>query len=305
MPAWALISWKPVGLVTLISVRQSPITSSPARKMPRSRAQGAIASAISRSRSESGCARAVPPAARLPRVSPALGMRAIRLSLSHEKIFRAQLRAILEASYENHLDILLPMISDISEILDAKAILKQEKSRLERRKKKLGNPKIGAMIEVPSAVLMVEEIAQEVDFLCVGTNDLVQYLLGVDRDNELVADWFRTLNPSVLRSLKMVMNASEKYQKPTIICGEMAGSHVYVPILLGLGVTELSMHVNAMPRVRQIISNIAFEEAQTIVKSLETCRTADEVEATLREHLFTKWAHLYPSTILPPAKKRV
>lgn len=243
--------------------------------------------------------------AALQEKNPALGMRAIRLSLTHEKIFRVQLRAILQASYENHLDILLPMISDISEILDAKAILEQEKARLERRKKKYGNPKIGAMIEVPSAVLMVEEIAQEVDFLCVGTNDLVQYLLGVDRDNELVADWFRTLNPSVLRSLKKIINASEKYQIPTIICGEMAGSHVYVPILLGLGVTELSMHVNAMPRVRQIISNIAFEEAQEIVKSLEPCRTANEVEAILREHLLTKWAHLYSTTILPPAKKRV
>lgn len=237
--------------------------------------------------------------------NPALGLRAIRLSLTYEKLFRAQLRAILRASFENHLDIVLPMISDVSEILAAKAILVEEKERLERRKKKYGNPKIGAMIEVPSAVMLVEEIAQEVDFLCVGTNDLVQYLLGVDRDNELVADWFRTLHPAVLRSLKKIIAASEKYQTPTIICGEMAGSHVYVTILIGLGVTELSMHVNAMPRVRQIISHIAFEEAQEIVKSLEKCRTADEVEATVRQHLLTKWAHLYPPTILPPAKRKV
>lgn len=237
--------------------------------------------------------------------NPALGMRAIRLSLSHEQIFRSQLRAILMASYEQNLDLLLPMISDVSEILRVKLLIEQEKVRLERRKKKFGNPKIGAMIEVPSAVLVIEEIAQEVDFLCVGTNDLVQYLLGVDRDNELVADWFRTLHPAVLRSLKKIIEASEKYHVPTIICGEMAGSHVYVPILVGLGVKELSMHVSAMPRIRQIISNIAFEEAQAIVKSLETCRSSDEVEATVREHLLTKWAHLYPTTILPPSKWKI
>lgn len=237
--------------------------------------------------------------------NPALGLRAIRLSLSHEKMFRAQLRAILQASFETKLDILLPMISDVSEILWTKTILQEEKAKLEIRKKKFGNPKIGAMIEVPSAVMVIEEIAQEVDFLCVGTNDLVQYLLGVDRDNELVADWFRTLHPAVLRSLKKIIEASEKYQTPTIICGEMAGSHVYVPILIGLGFTELSMHVNAMPRVRQIISNIAFEEAQAIVKSLETCRTADEIEAKVRQHLLAKWAYLYPSTILPPSKRGI
>jgi phosphoenolpyruvate-protein phosphotransferase (PTS system enzyme I) len=236
--------------------------------------------------------------------NPALGMRAIRLSLSHEKMFRAQLRAILRASFENSLDILLPMVSDVSEILEAKAILAEEKARLDRRKKRYGNPKLGAMIEVPAAVMVVEEIAQEVDFMCVGTNDLVQYTLGVDRDNELVADWFRTLHPAVLRSLKKILAASEKYETPTIICGEMAGSHVYVAILVGLGVTELSMHVNAMPQIRRIISNIAFEEAAQIVKLLETCRTADEVEATVRQHLLSKWAHLYPPTILPPVRRK-
>lgn len=236
--------------------------------------------------------------------NPALGMRAIRLSLSHEKIFRAQIRAILRASFENELDIVLPMISDVSEILRAKAIFVEEKARLEKRKKKSGNPKIGAMIEVPSAVLVIEEIAQEVDFLCVGTNDLVQYLLGVDRDNELVADWFRTLHPSVLRSLRKILDASEKYQIPTIICGEMAGSPVYVTILVGLGVTELSMNINAMPRVRHIISHIAFEEAQEIVKLLDKCRTADEVEEAVCENLYQKWGHLFDKETLHIAKNK-
>lgn len=236
--------------------------------------------------------------------NPALGLRAIRLSLSHEKMFRTQLRALLRASYENNLDIVLPMISDVSEIISAKTIIEEEKAKLEIHKIKFGNPRVGIMIEVPSAVMMVEEFAQEADFLSVGTNDLVQYLLGVDRDNELVADWFRSLHPSVIRSLKNIVDASEKYQTPAIICGEMAGSHVYVTILIGLGVTELSMHVNAMPRVRHIISNIAFEEAQEIVKSLENCRMADEVEAAVRRHLLNKWTHLFPNTILSPLKRK-
>lgn len=229
--------------------------------------------------------------------NPALGLRAIRLCLSHEKMFRTQLRALLQASYKTSLDILLPMISDVSEIIKTKDLVEDEKRKLERRKIKFGNPKIGAMIEVPSAVLMIEEIAQEVDFMSVGTNDLVQYLLGVDRDNEFVADWFRTLHPAVLRSLKKIVNASEKYETPAIICGEMASSPVYAPILIGLGVTELSMNVNSIPKVFNVISNIAYEEAHEIVKSLENCRTATEVEKQVRKSLTTKWKHLFANHI--------
>jgi phosphotransferase system enzyme I (PtsI) len=234
--------------------------------------------------------------------NPSLGLRAIRLSISHEKMFRTQIRALLRASYERNLDLVLPMVSDIWEIRLARSIIADERTKLEARKIKYGNPRIGAMIEVPSAVLMIDEIAREVDFLSVGTNDLVQYLLAVDRDNELAADWFRSLHPAVLRSLKRILSASESTGTPAIICGEMAGSHVYATILVGLGATELSMHVNAMPRVRHIISNIAYEEAQAIVKTLENCRTADEVEAEVRAHLLSKWAHLFPATILPPSK---
>ncbi|MBX7170122.1 MAG: phosphoenolpyruvate--protein phosphotransferase [Pyrinomonadaceae bacterium] len=235
--------------------------------------------------------------------NPAMGLRAIRLSLAHEKMFAAQIRALLRASFERNLDIVLPMISDVSEIFRAKEIVEQEKERLKNRKIKIGNPKIGAMIEVPSAVLMIEEIAQEVDFMSVGTNDLVQYTLGVDRDNELVAEWFRTLHPAVLRSLKKVFAASEKYETPTIICGEMAGSPVYSPILIGLGATELSMNVNSMERVQQIISNIALEEAQEIANSLEKCRTANEVEDLVYQFLGTKWKHLFPPELLSQPKK--
>jgi phosphotransferase system enzyme I (PtsI) len=236
--------------------------------------------------------------------NPALGLRAIRLSLTHEKMFRTQIRALLRASFEQNLGIVFPMISDISEILQAKAIIEKEKERLAGRKIKFGNPRLGAMIEVPSAVLMIDEIAQAVDFMSVGTNDLVQYLLAVDRDNERVAEWFRTIHPAVLRSLKKILAASEKYETPVIICGEMAGSPVYSPLLIGMGATELSMNVTSMGRIQHIISNIALEEAQEIVKAIENCHTADEVEATVYQNLSQKWGHLFPPELLVQSPRK-
>lgn len=235
--------------------------------------------------------------------NPALGLRAIRLSLSHLKQFRIQLRALLQAAANNNISVILPMISDVSEILRTKKIIKSEKRKLQKKKIEFGNLPLGAMIEVPSAVLTIDEIASEADFLCLGTNDLVQYLLAVDRDNEVVADWFRTLHPAVLRSIKMVVNAAENADIPVIVCGEMAGSPLYVPILIGLGVTELSMNVKSIPRVRKIISAIAFEEAQEIVKELDACKTAANVEKIVQKFFTEKWAHLFPNFLLPSAAK--
>jgi phosphotransferase system enzyme I (PtsI) len=231
--------------------------------------------------------------------NPALGLRAIRLVLSHKKEFRAQIRALLQAAFENKIDIVLPMISDVSEILEAKKIIEEEKERLRRRKIDYGSPRLGAMIEVPSAVLTADEIAREVDFFCLGTNDLVQYLLAVDRDNEAVADWFRTLHPAVLRSIKTVLQSAARNNIPAIVCGEMAGSPVYVAILVGLGATELSMNVNSIARVRRTISHIAFEEAREITENLTRLATADAVEDFVRESFLAKWSHLFSPDILP------
>ena len=195
------------------------------------------------------------------------------------------------------------MISDVSEIVQTKIILKRERESLRKKKIECGNLRLGAMIEIPSAVFMIDEIVAEVDFLCLGTNDLVQYLLAVDRDNESVADWFRTLHPSVLRAVKIVLQAAEKKGIPVIVCGEMAGSPAYVPILLGLGATEISMNVNSIARVRKVISEIALEEARELIKSLEDCRAADEVENAVTNFYQEKWSHLFPKDIFPPKKK--
>ncbi len=233
--------------------------------------------------------------------NPALGLRAIRLVLSRKREFRRQIRALLQASAEEKIDVVLPMISDVAEILHTKKIIEREKERLERKGAATGNPRLGAMIEVPSAVLVAADIAAEVDFLSLGTNDLVQYLLAVDRDNEAVADWFRTLHPAVLRAVKQVVEAAEKKAIPLIVCGEMAGSPVYVPILIGLGATELSMNVNSIARVRRVVSDIAFEEAREIADRLLECRTADEAEQTVREKYLEKWSHLFSIDVLPAA----
>jgi phosphotransferase system enzyme I (PtsI) len=132
----------------------------------------------------------------------------------------------------------------------------------------------------------------------------VQYLLAVDRDNEAVADWFRTLHPAVLRSIKTVLQAAERCEIPVVVCGEMAGSPVYAPVLLGLGATELSMNVNSIPRIRKIISEIALEEAQEIVGKLDECRTANEVEEAVSEFYQEKWAHLFSKDIFPPNRNK-
>lgn len=231
--------------------------------------------------------------------NPALGLRAVRLSLTYERQFRTQLRALLRASFEQNIDIVLPMVSDVTEIRRTKKILEEEAEKLARRKIRFGHPKLGAMIEVPAAIFTAEEIIREVDFVNLGTNDLVQYLLAVDRDNELVSGWFRTLHPAVLRSVKKIIEASEKFDKPVIICGEMAGSPVYAAILVGLGAAELSMNLNSILRVRKTISQIAFEEAREIVKDLEQCYSAVEIENKVKEHFLKKWAHLFSENDLP------
>lgn len=226
--------------------------------------------------------------------NPALGLRAIRMSLTHKKQFRTQIRALLQASFENTIDIVLPMISDISEIIETKEIIDEEKKFLRRKGASFGQPRLSAMIEIPSAVFIADEIAHEVDFLCLGTNDLVQYLLAVDRDNESVADWFRTLHPAVIRAIKMVVKASEDNGVPLIVCGEMAGSPFYATVLIGLGVTEMSMNVNSVPQVRKVIGGIAYEETLEVIKKIEKCRTADEIDQIVLDNSMEKWGHLFP-----------
>jgi phosphotransferase system enzyme I (PtsI) len=225
--------------------------------------------------------------------NPALGLRAIRLSLDHEPQFREQIRALLRASYGTKIDIILPMISDVSEVRQVKALIADERDRLTVSNSLIGDPRIGVMIEVPSAVFMIEELLDEAETVSLGTNDLVQYLLAVDRDNESVADWFRTLSPAVIKAVRTVLEGCSKRGVPCVVCGEMAGSPYYVPILIGLGATELSMNPKSIARIRSLIAGIAYEETVGLVRRIEKCKTASEIEELNREFVDANWSHLF------------
>jgi phosphotransferase system enzyme I (PtsI) len=236
--------------------------------------------------------------------NPALGLRAIRFSLQNQEVLRVQARAAYRASVHGHLDIVLPMIMDLDDVRRSKKVLEEERERLENENIPTGNIRIGAMIEVPSAVLLADTIAREVDFFSLGTNDLVQYLLAVDRSNDDVADWFRTLHPSVLQSIQRTLDAARSAGIPSIICGEMAGTPAYAVILLGLGATELSMTSSSIPRVRQVISAISYSDAQEIAVRCLACGTADDVEEVVRVEYLARWPQLFSTKTLPVNKHK-
>ncbi|HEV2915929.1 MAG TPA: phosphoenolpyruvate--protein phosphotransferase [Pyrinomonadaceae bacterium] len=236
--------------------------------------------------------------------NPALGLRAIRFCLAHEDVLRTQARAVLRASATGRLDIVLPMISDVTDVRRARRIIDEERHRLEQEGSATGRVRIGAMIEVPSAVWVADKLAREVDFFSLGTNDLVQYLLAVDRGNDEVADWFRSLHPAVLHSISHTIEAARRASIPAVVCGEMAASPVYAVLLVGLGATIFSMTPSAIPRVRRAIAGIQYAEAQMVARPLLDCESADEVEELVRVSLTARWPHLFPPETLPAPKHR-
>ncbi|PKL90677.1 MAG: phosphoenolpyruvate--protein phosphotransferase [Candidatus Goldiibacteriota bacterium HGW-Goldbacteria-1] len=209
----------------------------------------------------------------MPEQNPFLGLRAIRLSLANQNIFRLQLRAILRASAFGKARIMFPMVSVIEEIEEAKKILEEVKFDLKSKKVVYDEQiKVGTMIEVPSAVLMSAEIAKHVDFFSIGTNDLIQYTVAVDRGNEAVAHLYDGLNPAVLRSIKMTVDSAHKNGIKVSVCGEMAGQPYMAFILIGLGVDELSGNSASILSVKKMIRSIKFQSA------LETADAALKME---------------------------
>ncbi|MCM3900232.1 MAG: phosphoenolpyruvate--protein phosphotransferase [Pyrinomonadaceae bacterium] len=234
-----------------------------------------------------------------PERNPALGLRAIRFGLFHKEIMRTQVRAILRAAAEGRVDIVLPMVADVGDVRNAKAMIEEERSRLENQGLRHGHVGIGAMIEVPSAVLTADKIAANVDFFELGTNDLVQYTLAVDRSSDHVARWFRTLHPSVLSSIYQTLNAAKQAGIPAIVCGEMASTPAYAALLVGLGAVDLSMTPASIPRVRRSLAGIDSRDAKGIVAECLECATADEVEQLVRERFQVRWAEIFPLESLP------
>jgi phosphoenolpyruvate-protein phosphotransferase (PTS system enzyme I) len=234
-----------------------------------------------------------------PERNPALGLRAIRFDLRHKEIMRAQVRAILRTAAAGPLSLVLPMIVDVADVRMAKAVVDEEEEQLKKAGIEFAPVKIGAMIEVPAAVLTADRIANEVDFFELGTNDLVQYTLAVDRGNDAVSEWFRTLHPAVLFGIKRSLESAEQAQIPVIVCGEMASTPAYAVLLLGLGARDLSMTPALIPRIRNILSQIDTSEARDIVRSCLTCATADEVEEIVRVEFRRRWPDLFPPKNLP------
>jgi len=225
--------------------------------------------------------------------NPALGLRAIRLGLTNVELMRTQARALLRASVENQIGVVVPMVTGVSDVVEVREIVDTEANRLETDEVAVGHIEIGAMIEVPSAVFVIDQLAARCDFFCLGTNDLAQYLLAADRDNEAVSKWFRTLHPAMLRAVRCVIDECRAADKPLVVCGEMAGSPFYVPVLIGLGATELSMNPNSIAAVSRIVNGIRYSDAVELVRDLETLSDADDMERIVTETAQSKWEHLF------------
>lgn len=216
--------------------------------------------------------------------NPFMGLRAIRFCLKYPDIFKTQLKGILRASVHGNIKIMYPMISRISEIRQANKILEKAKEELRKEGKPFKeNIEVGVMIEVPSAAIISDIIAKEVDFLSIGTNDLIQYTMAVDRVNADVAHLYEPMHPAILRLLKNIIDSAHAAGKNVGMCGEMAGDPLYTVILLGLGLDEFSMSAVQIPKVKKIIRNISKTEAKKLVEQLFTCKNMNEVNLVMKK----------------------
>ncbi|MCF6310884.1 MAG: phosphoenolpyruvate--protein phosphotransferase [Verrucomicrobiales bacterium] len=228
-----------------------------------------------------------------PEPNPFLGWRGIRVCLQEDDIFRPQLRAILRASARGKVGVMFPFICCVEEIRAAKVALQEEKQNLRDAGEPFDeNIEVGAMIEIPSAALMADELAREVDFFSIGTNDLVQYTLAVDRVNDRVADLFRSANPAVLKLIKQVIEAAHRNGIWAGICGEMAGDLLMTPLMIGFGVDELSVGASQLLSVRRAISRLNVPECQDLVKEISGLSSAGEVEQCCRNLVMKKYPEL-------------
>ncbi len=216
--------------------------------------------------------------------NPALGLRAVRFCLKRPEIFLTQIKAILRAAAFGNIKILIPMISSVEEILEVKKSIAKAIKELEAEQKIFNKTiPLGAMIEVPSAAIMADEIGRHVDFFSIGTNDLIQYTLAIDRSNRQVVHLFNPFNPAVIRLLKMIVDAAKKNDIEVVMCGEMAGDPVNVPILMGLGLKELSMNSGSIPVVKQVIRQLDSGETKQIVKKILTMSSASQIAHCIDE----------------------
>ncbi len=210
--------------------------------------------------------------------NPALGLRAVRFCLENKDIFITQIKAILRAAAFGNIKLLIPMISCMEELIQVKAIVRQAVMELERDEKVFNKDvPLGIMIEVPSAVLMADELAKEVAFFSIGTNDLTQYSMAIDRRNRRVAHLYQGLNPAVLKMIKMTLTAARNNNIEVIMCGEMAGDPINIPVLLGFGIRNLSMNAASIPVIKKMVREIDMENARKLSDALFQFITVEEI----------------------------
>ena len=218
--------------------------------------------------------------------NPCLGLRSIRLALKHPAMFRTQLRAILRASVVGNISIMFPLVSTMLELKHAKMVLREAMEDLEEEGAEFDRGiKVGMMVEVPSAVMMLDRFAEEVDFFSIGTNDLIQYALAVDRNNKDVASLYTASDPSILRLIDMAVRAANASQVPISTCGQMCGNPMYTMFLLGLGLRSLSVTPAAIPEIKQVCRRVSLSSCERVAKRALELESARDVRAYLKEEL--------------------
>ena len=221
--------------------------------------------------------------------NPALGLRAIRLSLRDREFFKVQLKAILRASARGNVRVLIPMITELEEIEEVKMLFREIQQ--EMREKNIPfdeNIPLGVMIEVPAAAALTDILVKEVDYISIGTNDLIQYYLAVDRSNELVSYLFKPLHPSVLRLLKFIIETAQSENKEVTVCGEMAAHTLSAIVLLGLGLRKFSMNPIFIPRIKNVLRSVEQKTAKEVVEEVLMLKTAQEIEECIIERILLK-----------------
>ncbi len=235
----------------------------------------------------------LPAGMRLHADNPAMGLRAIRYCLRQPDMFRAQLRALLRASVHGNLKIMFPMISGVAELRAARRALDEARAELRREGVRVNEDlPVGIMIELPSAALLSDRLARECDFFSIGTNDLIQYTIGIDRQNKDVAYLYKPLHLAVLRMLDIVCTAGREAGIPVSVCGEMAGEPVNALVLVGLGVSELSMNGPSIPLVKQVIRAARASDGRSLVARLLALTTADDIEREVKAEMVRRFPGL-------------
>lgn len=218
--------------------------------------------------------------------NPSLGLRSIRLSLKNLPRFRVQLRAVLRASAQGDLRLMFPLVSTVLELRQAKMVLADVMDDLAEEGVPFNRDlPVGMMVEVPSAVLMIDQFVEEVDFLSIGTNDLTQYTLAADRSNKDVAGLYSSADPAVLRLIRMAIYAANSAEIPINVCGQMSGNVIYTMLLLGLGLRRFSVTPSSIPEIKKVCRTVTIEQCQTVADKVMTIENARDIKSYLREEL--------------------